>query len=560
MVGAARITSRAHLCARRISAVALLGLALCGTAAPAHAGPIPPVGFNSYLDLTQSDLSAVAQGWPENDGKGLRLYRQTLMWSQVEPNAPPAASCGSCPLTHSYTWTNTDALVGAAARSGVRLVPILGHSPGWIGPIGTTPPASGIEMQSWGDFVRAAAARYGPNGAYWRANPGVPYAPIRTWELWNEPNIHFFFGGLASPARYVEMLRAAAPQIRALDPGAEIVMGGLGSAGPPINIALGMPWQDFLPAVLRAPGVRDLVDSVGFHPYERTGEEVIQRALEFRAALAPLPRGADIGLWVNEFGWATQGSCGFVCALVGDLGWLNTSQEADAERSQRDKLLTVVNGLMVRRDQLRLRGLVTFVLADQPTDTQHKPLIWNDGPYVFAGLLKTNRPWTSPGRSPAVQDSRPKLAWRVLRDLVAGGQFRDPLPPPAVAPETSESPKPKLRFAVKRRAGRARVSISLLLRLSRTDRGYRAAVCARGTQPPVRTAKRRARGGTVNIGSCSKRRARALKGGKLSTKRLVRGAPAWSWAVTARALVWDRNGHVVATARARLFRATAQVR
>ena len=277
---------------------------------------------------------------------------------------------------------------------------------------------------------------------------------------------------------------------------------------------------------------------------------MIRRVSEFRSTLTPLPRGSELGLWVNEFGWATQGSCGFVCALVSDLGWLTGSQETEAERGQRDKLLMVVNGLMVRRTQLRLRGLVAFVLADQPTNALHKPLIWNDGPYVFAGLLRTNRPWTDSGRMPAVQDSRPKLAWRALRELVAGGQFYDPLPSPAPQPtaDGAQPSGPRLSFAVRRRATRTRVSISLVLKLSRKRGGYKAAVCARGTRPAARSAKRKVGRGSVSIGSCSKRKARPLRSGALSVKRQVRGGPAWSWSVTGRAIVWDRHGKVVGTA------------
>ena len=56
--------------------------------------------------------------------------------------------------------------------------------------------------QAWQNFLKAAVARYGPGGTYWA--PGGNYdqdygtsaapLPIKSWQIWNEPNLKKFFG------------------------------------------------------------------------------------------------------------------------------------------------------------------------------------------------------------------------------------------------------------------------------------------------------------------------------------------------------------------------------
>ena len=59
---------------------------------------------------------------------------------------------------------------------------------------------SAAEMQAWRNFLKAAVARYGPGGTYWA--PGhtdqhygasATPLPIKSWQIWNEPNLRKFF-------------------------------------------------------------------------------------------------------------------------------------------------------------------------------------------------------------------------------------------------------------------------------------------------------------------------------------------------------------------------------
>ena len=69
--------------------------------------------------------------------------------------------------------------------------------------------------------------RYGPNGTLWAERPEVPRLPIRSWQIWNEPNLGPYWCGKANAKQYVAMLRAVGTAIKQVDRGAQIVTAGL---------------------------------------------------------------------------------------------------------------------------------------------------------------------------------------------------------------------------------------------------------------------------------------------------------------------------------------------
>src|SRR4029079_16691145 len=81
------------------------------------------------------------------------------------------------------------------------------------------------QRRAWSTFLRALTERYGPSGDFWKLHPEVPRDPIRTWQIWNEENDHRF--AEASVGGYATPLRVTAAAIRSVDPGAQIVLGGL---------------------------------------------------------------------------------------------------------------------------------------------------------------------------------------------------------------------------------------------------------------------------------------------------------------------------------------------
>ena len=50
--------------------------------------------------------------------------------------------------------------------------------------------------------------------------------PIRTWQIWNEANF-FYFALPASPSRYAKLVKISSQAIKAVDPGAKVILSGL---------------------------------------------------------------------------------------------------------------------------------------------------------------------------------------------------------------------------------------------------------------------------------------------------------------------------------------------
>jgi len=109
---------------------------------------------------------------------------------------------------------------------------------------------------------------------------------IRTYEVWNEPDFALFWKGAPDAAEYAALLKAVSPEIRAADPGARILMGGL--AFPAES-----EWFDrFL-----AEGAAPFFDAVNIHVYP--AYSTLDAALaNVRAVMAA--RGVSKPVWITE--------------------------------------------------------------------------------------------------------------------------------------------------------------------------------------------------------------------------------------------------------------------
>lgn len=108
------------------------------------------------------------------------------------------------------------------------------------------------------------------------------------------------WGGAPNAAEYAELLKAAAPYIRAAEPNAEIV-----SAGVPSSYLSGaVPMTDYLEGMYAA-GAQGSFDTLGLHIYCETPACAIGLVESARAMNAHGDEGAPI--WVTETGWANAG-------------------------------------------------------------------------------------------------------------------------------------------------------------------------------------------------------------------------------------------------------------
>ena len=276
-----------------VLAAALFASAQTGSAKPPVTAPKGFFGIGPQTTLTDRDLEYMKAG-------GIESIRWPLPWNGVQGNAKG-------PLN----WEGFDDVVEMAARHGMTVLPFVYGTPNWIARKYTTLPIdSGKARKAWTAFLRAAVERYGPGGVFWREHaPGVQYAtvisrqlPIRSWQIWNEANF-FYFAYPASPQRYTKLVRISSPAIKAVDPGAKVILSGL-FGDPTAKGAKGMPASKFLEILYRSPGIESSFDGIALHPYAvdaETLEELVEELHE--VTLANHDR---VPLYITEMGWGSQ--------------------------------------------------------------------------------------------------------------------------------------------------------------------------------------------------------------------------------------------------------------
>jgi hypothetical protein len=233
---------------------------------------------------------------------GATIARSDALWEMVEP-APPSGG------VHHYLWGFDDRVAGALAAHGLEWLPIVDYSAPWAATSSGrahSPPSSPGDYAA---FAAALAARYGPGGSFWRSHPALPATPVHTYEVWNEPDNPTFWSPAPDPASYGELYLQARTAIHGVDPGAQVIIGGLTHPGA------------FLPSVIAAtPQLRDQVDGVAIHPYAGTPDAVLGRVREARKLLDALGL-TGVPLYITEFGWTTSPPHA--------LNWAPSSQRAD---------------------------------------------------------------------------------------------------------------------------------------------------------------------------------------------------------------------------------------
>jgi polysaccharide biosynthesis protein PslG len=227
---------------------------------------------------------------------GIHWVRQPVQWFALE-NAPGI-----------YDFSGLDMLVDDLRIQNVSVLFTVSGSPKWETPTGDN--GAPRDPADFARFMSAMATHFaGRVGAY---------------EIWNEPNLALEWGPRVNANAYVELLKAAAPAIRAADPHAIIVAAALGPTGyndPTIGID-DVRYLEQLEAYQN--GVyRYMADVQGAHPYgyrsapdllppdkPNTGEYTNHPSFYFRRIeqqrLAMIRAGdGDRAMWVTEFGWGS---------------------------------------------------------------------------------------------------------------------------------------------------------------------------------------------------------------------------------------------------------------
>ncbi len=249
-----------------------------------------PAGFPPFVEDTQGSstcvnvtleqyvnaelavvLDLIAEG-------GFAWVRQRFPWQEIEP-APGE-----------YRWERWDEIVAGAQARDLKILAVLDGAPAWAG----SPP----DLEAFAAFAGAFAARYGDEITY--------------YQIWHNPNLGDAWDGAADPYAYTALLAKSAGAIRAADPGARIVLGGL---APTVEVGERNYAEDVFLEMLYVAGAAPYFDVVAVQPYGFSappGDRAVSRdRLNFSRAIlvreALKAHGEEHkAVWASHYGWNSK--------------------------------------------------------------------------------------------------------------------------------------------------------------------------------------------------------------------------------------------------------------
>ena len=327
----------------RLFLVALLGAATLLMASVSTASALPALGVISSQHYYGNEPD-----WDAVERSGATVYRMEFSMA---------------PFLGGANWAESyDPLVEKAAKHDISLLAYLNG-----GEQGRRFPLSS-QWNGWLEFVWQAVTRYGENGTFWAANPGLPYRPITLWEVWNEPNLpeNNPGGAVVQPRAYGELLEAASSYIHgaanARQPtnNAKVLFGGLWQNGSAWGIG------KYLQEATGESSLSNYYDGLSIHPYSFTGTEAqklqgMKDAVNAARSALTTYGGAGKSLWITELGWPVAG----------------TGQPLVSESEQATLLTNSFDWLEAESGALGLQLITWYLYRDPPAGA-----LWD----AFCGL------------------------------------------------------------------------------------------------------------------------------------------------------------------------------
>ena len=237
-------------------------------------------------DIQDAPAELQAQQWAAMATSGVETARVIFSWELAQPRKD-----------RPYRFKRSDRMVEQAALHGIEVLPVIHYAPKWARLVKQKASAP----RDVGDYVRyvqALVGRYGPEGTFWTERPDLPRQPVRMWQIWNEPQLHWqFLPHRGWPQRYGEILRRSNQAIKRLDPQALVLLAGLANRA----------WQA-IDTLYREGGIAGHFDVAGLHMYSRRAGDFMKILHRFRAAI---DRNGERKkpIWVTEVGAsASRGS------------------------------------------------------------------------------------------------------------------------------------------------------------------------------------------------------------------------------------------------------------
>lgn len=231
-------------------------------------GASPLAATRAQVDSTMAGIAAAGGQWVRFD----------VVWNNVE--AKPDR----------YSWGPEDRAIEAARAKGLHVDAIIDYAPSWAKVDGQPDPIA------YASFAAATAERYSRLG-------------VETYEIWNEENLASSWGDQVDPMAYGTLLKASYEAIKAVDPNAIVLLGGLGTAQNVSNGESISPYS-FL-SDLYSLGFGAYFDAANVHPYSfpdfpATADSwnPFWQLPQYHELMASYGYG-DKQIWITEFGAPT---------------------------------------------------------------------------------------------------------------------------------------------------------------------------------------------------------------------------------------------------------------
>jgi len=213
----------------------MLGL----TASPAQAAS-PTVGISPGGDLLWLSDADLARELDLYKATGMTMVRVDFDWPSIE------ATKGT------MNWTATDRVVNAAAARGLSILALPTYSPLWATSVAGKTHAGPANPADYASFLTKAVQRYAGLG-------------VKSWEIWNEPNLTNFWAPKPDPAAYTALLKSAYQAVKTADPTAVVLAGALSPATDPADGSQISPVT--FTKKMYLSGAKGFFDALSVHPY-----------------------------------------------------------------------------------------------------------------------------------------------------------------------------------------------------------------------------------------------------------------------------------------------------
>lgn len=345
--------ARVHLRLPLLAAPLLAALALAVAPAGATASRLPAEYLGAMADgpLIASRFEVTPELRVAR-ATGLGYIRVTLQWRWMQQARPRSRAPRD--VDPRIDFAHADRMILGAARAGLRVLPVINETPTWAAtdPFNAAEPP--IDTRDYAAFLAALVRRYGPGGSVWARNPRLTPRPIRSWQIWNEPNLKGFWDANPWAPPYVRLLRDAYRAIKREDPRARIFAAGLTNRA----------WDD-LERLYDAGGKR-WFDAVAIHPYTASADNVV-KAAQLTRAVMNAHGDRRTPLLLTEVGWpATRGA--FASGF--DIGTTPKGQAA--------RILRAVRRLTALRRRLNIGSICLYTWVSYDRGPR--------GGFAYAGL------------------------------------------------------------------------------------------------------------------------------------------------------------------------------